>query len=104
MSFVETGVCVGNELAGTLAKGAATNMDLAENYKKIPKRVVMSDLTEMSIQTWQRQWEQTTKGAITKEYFPVVNERLKMNIKCTPNLSTIIVGHGNIGPTSTDLN
>ena len=74
MSFVETGVCVGNELAGTLAKGAATNMDLAENYKKIPKRVVMSDLTEMSIQTWQRQWEQTTKGAITKEYFPVVNE------------------------------
>jgi hypothetical protein len=71
-------------------------MDLAENYKKVPKSVVMSELTEMSIQTWQRQWDQTTKGAITKEYFPVVNERLKMNIKCTPNLTTIITGHGNI--------
>ena len=77
----------GNELADTLAKGAATNMDLAESYKKIPKSVVMSELTEMSIQTWQRQWDQTTKGAITKDYFPVVNERLKMNIKCTPNLT-----------------
>ena len=49
-------------------------MGLAENYKKVPKSVVMSELTEMSIQTWQRQWDQTTKGAITKEYFPVVNE------------------------------
>jgi len=68
-------------------------MDLAENYKKIPKSVVMSELTEMSIQTWQRQWDQTTKGAIT-EYFPIVNERLKMNIKCTPNLTTTITGHG----------
>ena len=57
----------GNELADTLAKEAATNMDLAENYKKVPKSVVMSELTEMSIQTWQRQWDQTTKGAITKE-------------------------------------
>ena len=71
-------------------------MDLAENYKKIPKSVVMSELTKMSIKTWQWQWNQTTKGAITKEYFPVVNERLKINIKCTPNLTTIITGHGNI--------
>ena len=65
-------------------------MDLAENYKKIPKIVVMSELTEMSIKTWQRQWYQTTKGAITKEYFPIVNERLKMNIKSKPNLTTLL--------------
>jgi len=86
----------GSELADTLAKEAATNMDLAENYKKIPKSVVMSELTEMSIQTWQRQWVQTTKGAITKGYFP--------NIKCTPNLTTIITVTETYGPTSTDLN
>ena len=64
-------------------------MDLAENYKKIPKSVVMSELTEMSVKTWQRQWDQTTKGTITKEYFSVVNERLKMNIKSTPNVTTL---------------
>jgi hypothetical protein len=37
----------------------------------------MSELTEIGIKAWQRQWVQTTKGAIKKEYFPVVNERLK---------------------------
>jgi hypothetical protein len=86
----------GNELADTLAKKAATNMDLGENYKKVPKSVLMRELTEMSKKTWQQQWDLTTKGAITKEYFPEVNERLKINIKCTPNLTTIITGHGNI--------
>jgi hypothetical protein len=80
----------GNELADTLAKEAATNIDLAENYKKVPKSVVMSELTEMSIKTWQQQWDLTTKGAITKEYFPVGNKRIKMNIKSAPNLTTII--------------
>jgi ribonuclease HI len=37
----------GNELADTLAKEAVTNADLIENYKKIPKSVVMSELSEM---------------------------------------------------------
>jgi hypothetical protein len=92
-----------NELADTLAKEVATNMGLAENYKKVPKSVVISELTEMSIKAWQQQWDLTTKGATTKVFFPVVNERLKMNIKSTPNLTTMVTGHGNIGPTSTDL-
>ena len=71
-------------------------MDLAENCKRVPKSVVLSELTEMSIKTWQRQWDHTTKVAVTKEYFLVINEGLKINIKCTPNLTTIITGHGNI--------
>jgi hypothetical protein len=90
-------------MADTLAKEAATNMDLTENYKKIPKSVMMSELTEMSIKSWQRERDLTTKGAITKEYFPAVNERLKMNIKSTPNLTTLIVTE-TYGPTFTDLN
>jgi hypothetical protein len=85
-----------NELADTHAKKAATNMDLAENYKKVPKSVLMRELTEMSVKTWQQQRDLTTKGAITKAYFPVVNERLKMNRESTPNLTTIITGHGNM--------
>jgi ribonuclease HI len=44
----------GNELADTLVKEAATNMNLVENYKKVPKSVVTSELTEISIKTWQR--------------------------------------------------
>jgi hypothetical protein len=64
--------------------------------KNVPKSVVRSKLTEMSIKEWQQQWDLTTKGAITKEYFPVVKERLKMSIKSTPNLTTMFTGHGNI--------
>ena len=36
------------------------------------------------------------KGAITKEYFPVVAERLKMKINFTQNFTTIVTGHDNI--------
>jgi hypothetical protein len=86
----------GNEMADTLAKEAATNMDLAEYYKKVSKSVVMNELTELSIKALQQQWDLTTKGAITKEYFLVINERLKMNIKNTQNLTTMVTGHGNI--------
>ena len=56
----------------------------------------MSELSEISVETWQRECDLTTKGAITKEYFPAVADRLSMNINITPNLTTIITGHGNI--------
>jgi len=37
----------------------------------------------------------TTKGKITKDYFPEVTERLITKINITPNLTTMITGHGN---------
>jgi ribonuclease HI len=58
----------GNELADTLAKEAATNTDIMECYKKVPESVVRSELGEKSVEKWQRDWDQTTKGQITKEY------------------------------------
>jgi hypothetical protein len=86
----------GNELADTLAKEAATNADLIESYKKVPKSVLMSELSEISVDKWQWEWDLTTKGEITKEYFPVVVDRVNMNINITLNLTTIVTGHGNI--------
>ena len=83
-------------MADTLAKEAATNAVLIESYKKVPKSVVMSELSKISVETWQREWDLTTKGVITKEYFPVVADRLSINISITPNLTTIVTGHGNI--------
>jgi hypothetical protein len=38
------------------------------------------------------------KGAITKEYFLVVAERLKMKINITQNFTTMVTGQGNIRP------
>jgi hypothetical protein len=83
----------GNEIADKLAEAAA-NTDLVENYNRIPKRVVRTKIAENSM-TWQDQWD-TTKETITKDYFPIVNKRLKFNIRSTVNLTTIITGHGNI--------
>jgi hypothetical protein len=54
----------------------------------------MSDLSEISVDKWQQEWDLATKGEITKEYFPIVADRLNMNI--TPNFTTIVMGHGNI--------
>jgi ribonuclease HI len=57
----------GNELADTLAKEAATNADITECYKKVPKNVVVSELDGISVEKLQREWYQTTKEGITKE-------------------------------------
>ena len=81
----------GNELADTLTKEAAINSDIAECYKKVPKSVVISELNGISVEKWQREWNQTTKGEITKAYFPVVADRLKMKISITQNF---IYGYG----------
>jgi hypothetical protein len=86
----------GNELADTLAKEAATNADIRECYKKVPKGVVLSELGGISVEKWQREWKQTKKGEITRQYFPVVADRLKMKINVTPNFTTMVTGHGNV--------
>jgi hypothetical protein len=86
----------GNELTDTLAKEAAMNADITECYKKVPESVVLSELGGISVEKWQREWDQTAKGAITREYFPVVAERLIMKINITQNFTTMVTGHGKI--------
>jgi len=60
-------VIQGNEVPDTLAKEAATNVNIKESYKNVTKSVVISELGEISVEKWQREWNQTTKGEITKE-------------------------------------
>ena len=45
----------------TLTKEAASNVDLIESYKKVPKSVVMSELSEINVEAWQREWDLTSK-------------------------------------------
>jgi hypothetical protein len=52
------------------------------------------ELEEESVRKWQRNWTEITKGSKTKEYFPNVEERLKMKLNLTQNLTAIITGHG----------
>jgi hypothetical protein len=85
-----------NELADTLAKEAATNTDILECYNKVPKSVVRSELCEKNVEKWQRDWDQTSKEQLTKEYFPIVADRLNMKVNITRNFTTMVTGHGNI--------
>jgi len=86
----------GNKLADTLAKEAATNLDIAECYNRVPKSVVKHELEDRSVDKWQTDWNRSTKGKITKDYFPIVAKRLKMKITTTHKFTIMGTGHGNI--------
>ena len=86
----------GNELADTLAKEATTDQDIPICYDKIPRSVYKSELERISVEKWLKIWNQTTKGSITKAFFPRVEERLNMKPYTNQALTTILTGHGNI--------
>ena len=93
----------GNELADTLAKEATTDQDIPICYDKIPKSVFKSELERISVENWQKIWNQTTKVNITKAFFPRVEERLNMKLHTNQALTTILTGHGNIKALSVPL-
>ena len=64
----------GNEIADNLAKEATKNKEVM--YNKIPKGQTVQ-VKQQSIERLQTQWEQTTKGSTTKQFFPNIKERLK---------------------------
>jgi hypothetical protein len=62
----------------------------------VPKSAIKKDLEDTSVETWQREWDTTEKGKITKEYFPKVAERLLTKLHVTRHFTTMVTGHGNI--------
>ena len=88
-------ICVyGNELADQLAKAATRSSDIAFSFNRIPTSTLYSELKEAVIQKWHTDWDKCTKAAITKEFFPNVRDRLKMNISINPNFTAMVTGHG----------
>jgi hypothetical protein len=86
----------GNELADQLAKKAASRGEGETAYSKIPKSAVIKVIQEGGELQWQKEWNASTKGDITKSFFPVIRDwkskRLQMGIK----LSTLVTGHGTL--------
>jgi len=83
-----------NELADHLAKEAAWNRDTMISYNKIPEGTLISEIEEESIQ---KRWKERTecmKATITKQFFPNVQDWLKMKINLTPNFTAMMRGHG----------
>ena len=83
----------GNELADKLAK-EASRKDIS--FKRIPKTEIIHQLREQSIAKWQNPWDRTTKGQVTKQFFPIIKDGLTKKIKLTPNLTAIVTAHGNL--------
>jgi len=63
-------------------------------YNKIRKSEIEGQEAEKTIAKWQLQWDATAKGLVTKEYFPNIKERLKMNLRLSPNLTAMLTAHG----------
>jgi hypothetical protein len=59
--------------------------DTENAFSRIPTSTLYYELEEEEArQQWQKEWENCTKAAITKQYFPTVQERLKTKISVTP--------------------
>ena len=82
----------GNELADKLAKEAARNDDIS--FDRTPKSEIVQQIRDQSIAKWQNQWDRTTKGLITKQFFPIIKDRLTTKIKLTPNFTALVTAHG----------
>lgn len=85
----------GNELADKLAKKAARE-DATTNYDRISPSVILRKLRCSSKAKWEREWAETTKGVITKEFFPTVQHRLSIKLPHSTNLTTMLTGHGKL--------
>jgi hypothetical protein len=75
-----------------LAKEATGTDDIS--FNGIPKNEIIHQLKDQSIAKWQNQWDSTTKGLGTKQFFPNIKDRLTKKNKLTPNFSAIVSAHG----------
>ena len=93
----------GNELADKLTKAAVCDRDNTVSFNRIPKSTLYSEIEEEAIQKRQKEWENCTKAAITKQFFPNIRDKVKLNINVNPNFTAMVTGHGKPGLISTDL-
>ena len=87
----------GNGLADQLAKAAACNRDTTVSFKRIPKNTLYSEIEEAA-QKWQKLWKNCMETAITKPFFPNIQDRLNFKINVTPNFTVMVTGHWKTSP------
>jgi ribonuclease HI len=61
---------IGNEMADRLAKQAARRGDGKTAFSNIPKSAVIKAIQEKGELLWQSEWNASTKGELTKSFFP----------------------------------
>ena len=92
-----------NEIADQLAKNAANRKDGETAYSRIPKSEVIKVIQEKDELLWQQEWNDSTKGEITKSFFPDIGERISKRLQMGIKLSKIVTGHAHLELITTDL-
>ena len=83
----------GSEMADSLAKKAAKD-DIGELVcDKISRETIITEGKENEITKWQEQWTSSTKGAISKLFFPYTKERMKTMIPILAEFTAVVAGH-----------
>jgi hypothetical protein len=77
-------------------EGSTCSSEADIAYIKIPKSAVISELKEKGVQVWQREWDASTKGKLTKTFFLTVKDRISKRLQMCMKLSTIVTGHGKL--------
>jgi len=85
---------LGNELADQLAKTAARAKDKTSYYSRIPLCTLFRELEEESKLKWQQEWEESSKAAQTKQFYPRITDRLKSKIDITSNFTAMVSENG----------
>ena len=82
-----------NEMADPLAKKAAKDDTGELVCDKIPRENVITEGKEKEITKWQEQWTSSAKGAVSKLFFPHINERMKTMIQNLAEFTAMVMGH-----------
>ena len=81
-------------MADRQAKEAATD-DIGELlYDEIPRETVITERKEKEITKWQEQWTSSTKGAISKLFFPHIKERMQTTTPISAEFRAMVACHG----------
>ena len=83
----------GNELADRLAKEAETEDIGVLVCDKITKQTLITERKEKEITKWQEQWTSSTKGAVSKLFFPQIKERMETTIPISAEFTAMVTGH-----------
>jgi len=63
-------------------------------YDKIPRETIIREGKENGLTKWQEQWTSSTKGAVSKLFFPSIKERMKTMLPISVDFTAIVTGHG----------
>ena len=93
----ELPICIKlKEITSIYAKIKTLKEAKTDTDTKAAKLIILNDAKKQSLIEWEEEWRLTTKGAMTKEYFPTITCRLGKNMSHSRGLSIFLTGHGGI--------